>query len=511
MNSQPFALRSLAAKIPRWLLAVIVGLAPPGVTFWLIKHYLHSSLHRFSLASWNDQAYYWHQILTFSYAGFKGGYYTVYENPPALDFFHFGASGFLFPAVYGTMARVVGWETYTGILLNMAVMALAVWITIYVMDFDRVQILTAGLLLLTVGPILMYMPTISQESLHQAAALLFAAIFYRLSRRSEERPGWWPIVVLGFFTVVSLMRFSWILLIFPYLVLSQKKWSARRFIITLFGGVVFAFVILSLFQRTSAPGNNVIFTRMSSIVSSPLAALENFSNAILANLEEMLTIFNIHLFKIETVQVIQFFILVIGLFVGGVLLRDRRTFPASQKELWFHLYNLTAILAASLIFYVGGGYYRVLAPHLLLTGMLLIASRNFWPVSITIAIGLMTFGTFLTGYHQWSANFAPSTQPERIQESLEPYLEYDTHTTNAWCNTLLMPVWLLDNRVTLVPAGIGITFFLDATLQPAPIRSKYLLLDNPSYEGLRHHLNVDLLTSTPFGSLYRNRDVDCSE
>src|SRR6185436_19863526 len=127
----------LIDRIPRWLLALMAGLAPTIMTLALIGGYLKRNLLDFRPLFWNDQTYYLHQILTFSRVGFDGGYYMFYEKPATLNFFRFGASGFLFPALYGTVGHIIGWETYTGILLNMIVIALAVWIVIYAAHFDH--------------------------------------------------------------------------------------------------------------------------------------------------------------------------------------------------------------------------------------------------------------------------------------------------------------------------------------------------------------------------------------
>src|SRR5689334_14749129 len=221
------AQKGVLYQIPRWILAMAASLAPTIATFGLISGYLHRNLFDFRPATWNDQTYYWHQILTFSRAGFNGGYYMFYEKLPVFDFFHFGASGFLYPALYGTVAHVVGWETYTGILLNMALIGIAVLLLIFVAQFDQLQIILTGLLLLSLSPILLLIPTISQESFHQAAAVVLGLIFYRLLQHNGQVSRRFILVGISFLVIISLVRFSWILLILPFILLSQKKWTWR--------------------------------------------------------------------------------------------------------------------------------------------------------------------------------------------------------------------------------------------------------------------------------------------
>jgi hypothetical protein len=500
-------------RVPRWLLALLVGFTPALVTLALIASHLKRSLFDFRPTLWNDQTYYWHQILTFSQVGFNGGYYMFYERPPPIDLFRFGASGFVFPAVYGTLGRIVGWETYTGILFNMLVIALAVWVIIYLAKLDRIQILLTGLFLLSVWPVLLSMPTIMQESVHQAAALVLAAIFYRLLRR--DMPRWLFVAGFGFLVFISLIRFSWVLMFLPFFVLSLKKWTWPRLLGASITSGIVAVVVVMIFQNSSAPGNNSIFARVGMLSSSPVEGLQVIWNAVKVNLENMLRIDDLHWLDLVKVEFIQFFVLLFGLGLGGQLFLSAKS-PAKisfepSKEWLFHVYILTSILAASLIFYLSNGYSRVFAPYMLLSGMLLIAFRHFRLIMIVIVIGLLGSGIFLRTYSsEFSANFFQYT-PEQIEQLKAPYEQYLVYEAQAdpWCNTVLTQALFLDNRMTFIPAGIGISFFLTVGDQPLPIKSQYLMLDPLSYEVLHPDVNMAFLADIPGGKLYRNMDVDC--
>jgi hypothetical protein len=500
-------------RVPRWLLAFLVGFTPALLTLALIGGYLKRSLFDFRPTRWSDQVYYWHQILTFSQVGFNGGNYMFYERPPSIDFFRFGASGFVFPSLYGTLGRILGWETYTGILFNMLAIALAIWVIIYIAKLDRIQILLTGLFLLSIWPVLLNIPTIMQESLHQAAGLVLAALFYRLLRR--DMPRWLFVTGIVFLGFISLIRFSWVLLFLPFFVLSLKKWTWPRLVgASIASGMIAVFIVM-VFQSTSAPGNNSIFARVGMLSSSPVEGIQVILNSVKVNIENMLRIDDIHSIDLNKVEFVQFFVLLFGLGLGGQLFLSEKSpskISFELSRLWlFHLYNLVSILAASLTFYLSNGYLRVLAPYILLSGMLLIAFKHFRLVIILIVIGLFGSGIFLNTYSdEFSANFFQYTpeQIEKLKAPFEHYLVYEEQA-NSWCNTVLTQASFLDNRVTFVPAGIGISFFVAVGDQPFPIKSQYLMLDPLSYEVLHTHVNLTLLANISGGKLYRNMDVDC--
>ena len=67
----------------------------------------------------NDEVAYWHQALTFSQVGFRGGYYTVDEvtNPSGMT--PFGPHGPGFAVLYGLFGAVFGWYRHSVVVLNL--------------------------------------------------------------------------------------------------------------------------------------------------------------------------------------------------------------------------------------------------------------------------------------------------------------------------------------------------------------------------------------------------------
>ncbi|MBZ0294022.1 MAG: hypothetical protein K8L99_15780, partial [Anaerolineae bacterium] len=312
-------------------------------------------------------------------------------------------------------------------------------------------------------------------------------------------------------------RFSWALLFLPFLILSQKKWTWPKLLGSLVVSGILAVVVTMIFQTTSAPGNNSIFRRMGLVSSSPLAGLEAIWNAVKINLDNMFRIADIRLLELNTIEYVQFVVLLLCLLFGGRFFLKSVSLPgvsfSGSRQWLFHLYNLLSILGASLIFYLSNGYYRVFAPHILLSAMLLIAFKSYRLVLAVMTIGLLGAGIFLAEYDQFfSPNFSPYTpeQVERLKAPFEQNLVYHAEA-DPWCNTLLTQAEFLDNRSAFVPAGFGISFFVAPADQPLPIKSRFLMLDSLSYEVLHTRVDLAYLADVPGGKLYRNLNAHCGQ
>jgi hypothetical protein len=267
--------------------------------------------------------------------------------------------------------------------------------------------------------------------------------------------------------------------------------------------------VLVVFHLTSAPGNNSIFLRLNSLTSSSDEGWQALLKDINFNLSIGYTSIPAQILAAglttDHIQMAQLTTLVLAMLY--LVIRYR--------QMAFHLYNLVTIFVAAIVLYLPGGYYRLLAPHILLTLLLLIASKRYALVGVVVLIGLLATGTFLNDYYRnWNRAFKIN-QPRFIDPAREPFathLAYQPAAADPWCNTVLVPLKFLDHRVTIIPAGIGVSWFASgATLKsmPRPLKSLYLLLDG-LYAEARDTLAVDLLVRTNLGTIYRNREALCS-
>ncbi len=504
----------LFASIPRWLVILVVSLLPAIATLLLTRFYLHANLTNFAPVYWNDQTWYWHQTYSFSQVGFASGYYMVNEATAPLTFFKFSSAGPLFPVIFGTIGHFIGWGWLSGIGLNMLMLAVALWLLVYLAELDKTQILLTGLALLVIGPVLMFLPTNSQESFHQAGAMILAGLFYRLWMGKMSRRLWW--IGLIFLLFISLIRFSWVILLPAYLLINNRYPSVRRGIFSLLIGGLLALGIYLLVSFTSSPGHNAIVGRVGAFGSNPVSALQSLLYVVMDNLNtSFIGAFDLQKLNVNTTQGFQ--IAIIGISALAMV------FPATEMrarlstkplEMSFHIYNLVLIIGLSLVMYLADGFYRLFGLHVLVSLLLLISFRRFIVSAAVIVISIVMISPFATRYKE---TILPNliqdmTAIETTRQQWASLMPYEPDV-DAWCNTLLIPRNFLDSRILYVPAGIGISFY--STGYPIPstnqhIHSHYLLLDDKAFQYLSAgYFHVEQLADTEHGTLYRNLDAPC--
>jgi hypothetical protein len=140
--------------------------------------------------------------------------------------------------------------------------------------------------------------------------------------------------------------------------------------------------------------------------------------------------------------------------------------------------------------------------------LLLVATRvRTWILVAAIAAQLLVAPSFLTKYREWrrpgyTYDRARAAQFER---EVLPLMRFAAGQ-GPWCNTLLTN-WY-HPEIAFVPAGIGLTVGEHAEDLPAPVKSRYLLIEGNADEyGQRTRLRH--LRKTYAGNLYLNLDAKC--
>ncbi|MBC7814474.1 MAG: hypothetical protein H7175_25180 [Burkholderiales bacterium] len=184
------------------------------------------------------------------------------------------------------------------------------------------------------------------------------------------------------------------------------------------------------------------------------------------------------------------------------------------KENVFHFLNLSIVFAAIIVAYDMFSWrdYRIIAPHLLVSLLLLVAFRRWRLVMLVIIVGTLTFPKFRESYPVDSFTYPP----ERIAafaESIEGALAYEPEQNNAWCNTLLLHgSHLLGPALTAIPAGIGLSVLRAVDTMPDTLKSRYVLIDDQTYAVFAETLDampLEPLAQTELGTLYLNGNADC--
>ncbi len=498
------------------LLPLLVGSA----LLYISRRVTIFDIHIYSTGVWNDQMSYWLQVRTFAAAGFGGGYYTANEVPAPVDFIHFFSWGPLIPTVYGSIARIIGWEMWTPLVLHSVWMALATTAFLQIVKPDLRRSLAFAFLLAAFPPLVLFFPTLMAEVINYAVAIALAAGFYGLLKSEQKRGS--LIYLLLMLTLAGLLRTTWMILVVPlatYLALSKKNLAHGAL-----GALIGSFVFLSFYiitQQVAAPFPNVasfIFTRLATDFAEGLAlARLNFT----INLSELL----MPAYNLETLLMWQVYLVIIDAtlnFISTVSRKGKAAIGDDDAMLsLLHIFNLVVIILIVLLLYSTSSLrlYRVLAPHLLLSVVLMIATRRTAPVVLIFVLMLASLYPLIAAHSEIvDRNFFESAWTDEevvaIRTIYEEHgIQYDGTATNAWCNTMIMNIDVYAHAEYLVALddgiGVGIVLieFLD---EPLPFRSHYIFLTDEHSQNFPFLSDFDLLqTIEGVGAIYHNPNTEC--
>ncbi|MEZ4669459.1 MAG: hypothetical protein R3E39_16250 [Anaerolineae bacterium] len=500
------------ARVAHWLLLLVVCLTPVIVSIVLVSSHYHIT--DFA-PNFNDEISYWRQILTFKEVGFSGGYYSYLELPPPAEFTHFFAYGPWYPMIYGLLARVIGWNFLSMIILNCLFVTLALMFFCWAVGMDNRQLVVTGLMLGTFGGLLMFLFTGMQEPFQQTIAILIAAIFYQaLQVRNQITYRWW-IGGIVLITIAGVLRLSWAILFIPYLFLTGRRLMLCKGLYVVLSLVLTA-AIVTFSNFTVAPTNHSVFNVLGEFKTSFGGGLQNLLIYFGANVANW---FYSHLkTPADYVQSVQVVVLAILLFATLFMSYRYPKRAGWRTDSLFHLYNLIGVLVASCALYVTGtgGDYRVVATHLMLTLLLLIARRQYAGVVLIIVSSLLFSSVLLSDYFSY---LKPKYNPDHsdyieFENIAARTMIYRPDAANAWCNTLLFQVELYETNIAGAPPGFGLTFFVDPADPRLTFKSQYLLLDDASYQQVTQRSDapqLKWLADAPTGKLYLNQSSQCGQ
>jgi hypothetical protein len=515
-----------ARELAPLAVAAVLSTVPAVLTLVLVHGWLDAGVRDFTPSVWNDQLGYWHRIASFAAVGLDTGYYSPNESDPPFEPVRYGVHGPWFPAVYGTVAVLVGWGPATSIFVNMAVLALGFVAFAALAELDVRETIVAGALLAVFWPVLLYVPTASQESLHQGLAMTMAGLFVRAIRRGPQLSAVEKTGGVALVLAAGVLRYSWLLLVPCFILLLAERITRRRVAAVL--GVT-ALLVVAAMRLTSAvqpPGQNAAVDSLSRL-SDPWGGLTSFARSAWANFKVFLypgaldataPTFREHgsldFTGVQSWQIVGLVVLVALALVA--LLTTRLRPPAAitaiqPREALLHLVNLGVMTVAAFALYIPNGYYRVLGAHLLLSLLVLVAFRHIAVVAVIAALNVVMLPSFRAGYEYWKPNFhLDQSVLAHERAAFSRLIGYDADAANPWCNTLLLPLELYDWRVTLIPPGIGISYVLGAEI-PQPPKSRWLLLtDDPLSLGAKiDRQRLRPLGSFQAGKLYENPDSRC--
>jgi hypothetical protein len=452
----------------------------------------------------NDEIHYWNEIATFAHAGFNGGYSVPNERPAPCSFSHFGPHGPAFPVIFGSLGYVFGWHSSSGPQFNILVLmiASACWVAFCRPNASRLA--CATLVMATFWPYLLFLQATMQEALNHAIAVLLAGVAYAgLRSDGRQYPSPWLFILAV--TAVSLVRFTWLLVLIPWgcVLLLRSTWRTRL----LAGAAIMAVcpAVFALTRWLSAPYPNFASKLMETARTTPKLARTEFINHAITSAQRFISPSSGDL--LERLQHFE----VIGLVLVGVCFVLAR--PTGRRPHFFAAMNLALIGGLMILLYDIEDWrdYRVIAPHILFSLLILVSTTDF-RVPLTVAlIHLMFLNPFFNLHVSNNVDrfLIKQTSIDPMRVLFERELKYDPQAS-PWDNTLLISVRNHSFQLTAVPPGIGISDImegLDVQSLVFPLKSRYVLMwRGGTRKLLRYKAHLQPLADTNMGTLYLNLD-----
>jgi hypothetical protein len=446
----------------------------------------------------NDEVHYWNEIACFARAGFAGGYCVDDELPARASWTRFGPHGPGFPVIYGLLARIFDWHLVSGPFFNVGIVAIAAGLWIWLARPSTGTLVVGLLLLGTYWPLVIYLPSTYQESLHFAIGLVLAG----LARRALGGSAGAHIAFVATVAAASVIKFSWILVLIPWAIatLPGTRWRTKLLILlTTACGVVAA---VWVFTQICSPYPERLTPELGRASGNPMLYFWTLE----LRWERAWKSFFVLSLAVAPIGLVQRYQIMAVMLLGVGLLIARKY----RRSAAFAAVNLFAILIPNMLFFdmYGMRDYRLIAPHMLLS-LLLLLSADWRLVLPFVAANAAFVGVFLghfTAFHRERVT-ADRQAIARVRAELAPLVPYRPGV-DGWSNTLLFQIEWTPYRLLGLPPGIGVTFSLEDMRALLPkMRSKYVIL-SPGVAppaGAR----LQLLANTSIGPLYEN--LECPD
>ena len=466
----------------------------------------------------SDDMVYWHGIMSYKEVGFESGYYVYEERPSAAAFSPFGTHGPAYFAFMGTLARILGWQPYSMLIFNQVVVVAALIFYLYMVRPGWIQILLIGAVLLTYWPMLVYISMGMQESLHQAIAIVVAALFYYQFSQKEGVSWRYRVLVTALLMAFASLRLTWSLFLIPLLFFDVKPLSTRQMILR--GGIALGLIgtAFLMFSYWSAPYpysamSNWRFALAESGFGSSITVLinnvrDNMSRILYGIAPEVLI-------RVQVLGVILVWLLVMRNQKKIIVDGKTNTGDSADHEGWFHVYNLAIILLLQVLIYdiFPQKDYRIFGMQLLVSIMLMIAFVRWRIVAVIVATNILVVAGFRDIHvYMNNKNFGNQESAAVFATELEGHIRYEPGA-DPWCNTVLLRGY--DAGLASLEAGIGfgVTFYPTVAEQMLdwPARSQYMIWRDREFPAYEPYINVEPIAETSKGRLYLNLDADCEQ
>jgi len=490
-------------KLVNAALSLIIISIPAIFAYYLVTFQIEQQMVEF-VPQWSDELHYWHQTATFRETGFKGGFYTLNEQPAPAPFIHFGPHGPIFPIIMGTASLISGWDLNSIFFINIAWLMFSISIFILYIKPDSLQLILVGLAVFSFWPAHLYMATCMRVVFFAGFAIITAAFFYhaiiKLSLVSRRH------LILLFITIslLSLLKVTNSILFLPYFLVARNKFG-YSLLCSILMAVVMMFIsfVASILIAAPYPHNYVSelqghFSR--SFQEGAYSLMRHAAENVLRFFD-----YNHHLLWIMLRAQ-----LLLTIFASCWIWwkKPKDKLVTQYCALILITSGVTAVGTILLYDVFDWRDFRLFAPIILMVTLLFIAQKRVLLVSLILLGNLIVMPAFFDAYNKYMPTAFPEEQTvstiETFSNEIAPVIKYDKGGS-GWDNTLLAPVSIATRRQILgVPAGIGISVFF-SPYDLGEVKSRYLLLDKKNYSILIKWVPLELKASTSIGDLYVNR------
>jgi len=483
------------------LLSLVIASLPALISLWLITVHLGTDARAYA-PQWSDEIYNWHQVATFRLVGFDGGYYTVNEEPSPLAFSRFYTHGPAYPAFFGTLGRIVGWELNSAPILGATLTGLALLFFIWVSRPDRTQLLLLGLAVLTFWPMHLYMATDMRLNFFDAMAIVFAALFYRTIKDPDTASRRFLIGFALLVGLATLSKLTWSFLFIPLLLHSRHR-TSLSILQSLGLAAILILCAFGIHNQLAAPYPNFASELLGTFRVSLVRGFSLLLDHAWLGLGNFVDPSHHTLWLMIRIQI------VISLLWAGILLAKGPLDGRGGREGSLILAGSGLLLVMTVLLYDVFGWrdFRLFAPVLLLSMLVFIAQRRYLVLGLLLAINVLAAPSFLDAYSGLFSSIRYESTTAEVQafaDEIAPVVKFEANT-DGWQNTILAPLGIAANRKMLgVPAGIGISWF-ESPPRLGEIKSRYLLLDARSRAALGRRPGLRYIKATALGDLYVNQ------
>jgi hypothetical protein len=494
------------------LAACLLMIAGPALGTLVLLRWLGVRLGDFAPAT-SDEIGYYLQVSSFAHHSFSGGYFTISEFPAAASFSHFGVHGPLFPMLYGSLGKVLGWHFYSGPLFNIVLITAAIGIYGLLVRPTFRQALLAAAILSTFLPFYVTLLAAQQDSLHLAIAIVVAAGFSGMLRRESWVHKWifhgW---FLGLLVYASLMRISWSMFLLPYCLLQVPNPTPRRLLLAALMALVAIGSLLYMFRWLCAPyvGAPGAFL-MNKIAGGEVSAKLVWTHA-LGNLKRLregnLSAQPMLLGTIVFWEAIGFASIMAAYALGPSV--GISSSQVGYQEVLFHAFNIWGLLVGIVIFYFVGsdGGWRMLAVHLLISSLIAVTSPLWWLRGLMAGMVVVNLA-YLPRCTETLADingqrFVYGPAIRSFARTIKGLIEY-RQGADPWWNTMLVGPYPVE--LAGLPAGIGVSFFVRPGHVSLPIKSRYVLAS----EEIVRKQHWQLIEVARFPALHNSMGYDTDE